>query len=80
MANSPKNDIEIAVIKTEINGIREQQKVHALSTEKRFDNIDEKLDLIMQTRSFGKGVIATVATMSSLVGAYISHLFTKGGS
>jgi hypothetical protein len=69
MEQSVENALEIAVIKEQIKGIREQQSTHAKDTRERFDYVDEKLEVLVATLNKGKGAYAVLFLVSGLIGA-----------
>lgn len=68
--------VDIAVLKVELNGLREQQKSHAVDTRDRFDTIEERFDsLIEQLETIsaafnkGKGIAAVILVLGGMLGA-----------
>ena len=74
--NEHENAIKIAVLNEQILGLREQQKAHSDTTNRRFDSIDAKLETLMATLNKGKGAYAVLFLLSGLIGA----AFFKGAS
>lgn len=71
MENHVENSIEIAVIKEQIRGIREQAASHAKDTRERFDSIDAKLETLVAAFNKGKGAYAALFLLSGMIGAVI---------
>jgi hypothetical protein len=71
MQDSITNTVEIAVVKEQIKGIREQQAAHAKDTRDRFDHIDAKLEVLVATLNKGKGAYAVLFLISGLIGAAV---------
>ena len=65
------NTIKIAVLEEQVGGLREQQKAHATATEKRFDAVDEKLEILVATLNKGKGAYGVLFLISGFIGAAI---------
>jgi hypothetical protein len=65
------NTIKIAVIEEQIVGLREQQKVHNESTQKRFDGIARKIDDLTAIMNRGKGAYAGSMAMAAAIGAIL---------
>jgi len=69
--DSHTNAIEIAVLKEQVGGLREQQKAHAAATEKRFDAVDGQLEILVATLNKGKGAYGVLFLVSGFIGAAI---------
>lgn len=64
-----KNTIEIAVVKEQISGLREQAKSHADNTKEQFDKLGEKVDDLIALMNKGKGAYAASLMFAGTVGA-----------
>lgn len=75
------NAIRIAVIDEQIAGLREQQKAHNESTQKRFDGMEKKIDELTTVINKGKGAYAASMIMAAAIGAvilaFISWIFSQ---
>lgn len=72
--------IDIAVLKEQIHGLREQQRAHSQKTDERFSGIDNKLEILINTMNRGKGIFAASLFLAGIVGGAIMniiHLFVK---
>lgn len=75
--------IDIAVLKEQISGLREQQKAHAQKTDERFSGIDTKLEILINTMNRGKGIFAASLFLAGIIGGAIMnviHFFMKAPS
>lgn len=66
-----QNAIEIAVIKEQISGLREQHRNHAETTKKQFDALGGKVDELLAAFNRGKGAYAASIALAGLIGAVI---------
>jgi hypothetical protein len=66
-----ENTVEIAVLKEQIKGIREQQSAHAKDTRERFDDMGHKLDELLAMLNKGKGAYAVLFMLSGVIGALV---------
>jgi hypothetical protein len=55
---TPNIEIEAAVLREKMEGLREQQKAHADTANKRMDSVEHKLELIFETLNKQKGAYA----------------------
>lgn len=71
MDDHMQNTVEIAVLKEQIKGIREQQAAHAKDTHERFDDMGHKLDELLAMLNKGKGAYAVLFLLSGALGAAV---------
>lgn len=76
MGDENQNAIEIAVLKEQILGIREQQRAHNSSTQERFDDMGRKLDALFAALNRGKGAYAASIIFAGAIGALLLSLIT----
>lgn len=69
--DTQENTVKIAILETKIEGVREQQKAHNESTQKRFDELNTKLDELTAIMNRGKGAFAASMAMAGAVGAVL---------
>jgi hypothetical protein len=69
-----EKDVEIAVLREQISGIREQQKAHAENTEKLFNKLFDEIDELKAAMNRGRGVFAASLTFAGLIGAAATAL------
>lgn len=65
------NRVEIAVLKEQISGLREQHRAHNESTQKRFDTLEEKVDSLVAVMNRGRGAYAASMVLAGVIGAVI---------
>lgn len=66
-----QNALKIAVIEEQIVGLREQQRLHNASTQKRFDGMERKLDELTAIMNRGKGAYAASMALAAAIGAIL---------
>ena len=66
-----ENALKIAVIEEQIVGLREQQRLHNASTQKRFDGMEKKLDELTAIMNRGKGAYAASMALAAGIGAIL---------
>lgn len=71
MEPETQHAVDIAVLKEQVNGLREQQKAHADATSKRFDALDESVGELIAAFNKGKGAYAVLFVLSGILGAAI---------
>ncbi len=71
-----ENTIRIAVVEEQIRGMREQQKSHNAMTQRRLDEIEQKMDALIAVMHRGRGAYAASLMMAGL----IAGLVTKFGA
>ena len=80
------SEVEVAVMKEQISGLREQHKAHQAATDINFEKLnvkvdifnketDQKLDAIFETLNRGKGVFTASLIFAGFMGAIISKIF-----
>lgn len=69
MTDERQNAIEIAVVKEQINGLREQARQHAATTKEQFDKLDGKVDELLAVMNRGKGAYAASLAIAGTIGA-----------
>lgn len=72
--NERGNTVRIAVVEEQIRFIREQQKHHNSSTQRRFDEIDAKMDELLAVINRGRGAYAASLVMAGVIGGFIIKL------
>ena len=65
------NAVKIAVLEEQIKGVREQQRAHNDSTQKRFDELNVKLDELTAIMNRGKGAYTASLVLAGAIGATI---------
>lgn len=65
---------DIKVVKSELDGVREQQKSHHTTTQASFKEIGSKLDDLTAVMNKGKGAFAVALMAAGTVGALISKI------
>lgn len=70
-----QNAVKIAVLEEQIRGVREQQKAHNDSTQRRFDELGEKLDDLTAIMNRGKGAYAASMIFAGAIGATVLAVF-----
>lgn len=63
------NEVKIAVLEEQIRGVRDQQKTHNETTQRRFDELDEKVDELVAALNRGKGAYAASLLLAGSLGA-----------
>lgn len=66
-----KNALKIAVIEEQILGLREQQRAHNLSTQRRLDSLEQKLDELTAIMNRGRGAFAASMALAAGIGAIV---------
>lgn len=75
MANEQQNAIDIAVLKEQIGGLREQSRVHNEVTQKRFNGLEVKIDELTAIMNRGKGAYAASMGLAAALGAALIEAF-----
>lgn len=65
------NALKIAVIEEQIIGLREQQRINNVATQKRFDAMEKKLDELTAIMNRGKGAYAASMALAAGIGAIL---------
>ncbi len=68
------NDVEIAILREQLQAIREQQKRDADQNEKLFNKMFIKIDVLEATMNRGKGVFAAALTFAGIGGGIVATL------
>lgn len=68
------SEVEIAILKEQLQAIREQQKRDAEQNKELFNKLFNKIDILEATLNRGKGVFAASLTFAGMVGAGIAAL------
>jgi len=71
MSDDQANALKIAVIEEQIYGLREQQRAHNESTQKRFDIFEGKMDGLITAMNRGKGAYAASMVFAGIIGAVV---------
>lgn len=66
-----QNAVRIAVIEEQIAGLRQQQRAHNESTQRRFDGMEMKLDELTAIMNRGKGAFAASMALAAAIGAIL---------
>src|SRR5690606_15348352 len=74
MGSLQGNTIRIAVVEEQIRGIREQQRSHNAVAQRRFDEIDRKLDELTEVMNRGRGAYAASLLLAGAIGAAVLKL------
>ncbi len=69
--NERGNTVRIAVVEEQIRGIREQQRAHYASAQRRFDEIDAKMDELLAVINRGRGAYAASLVVAGVLGGFI---------
>lgn len=72
--NERENTVRIAVVEEQVKGIREQQRAHNVSAQRRFDAIEEKMDALIAIINRGKGAYAASLLLAGLIGGVVLKL------
>jgi|GEM_PF-3431783 hypothetical protein len=75
-----ENTIRIAVVEEQIKGMREQQRSHNQSTQRRFDDIDSKMDELIAIINRGRGAYAASLVLAGLIGGFVIKLGSMLGN
>lgn len=70
-----QNALKIAVIEEQILGLREQQRAHNETTQKRLDRMEKKLDELTAIMNRGRGAYAASMALAGIIGAFLIQLF-----
>lgn len=65
------HSIRIAVIDEQIKGIREQQRSHNATTQRRFDEMESKIDALIAIINRGRGAYAASLVLAGLIGGFV---------
>ena len=68
------NDVEIAILREQLQAIREQQKRDAEQNKDLFNKLFNKIDILESTLNRGKGVFAAALTFAGIGGGVIATL------
>ena len=68
------NRVEIAVLKEQISGLREQHRAHSESTSRRFDGVEGKIDQLLEGFNKSKGIGIALVIASGIIGAGLSKI------
>lgn len=71
IASGHPHAVKIAVIEEKIYGLREQQRAHNESTQKRFDGMEKKIDELTAIMNRGRGAYAASMALAAGIGALI---------
>lgn len=71
------NETRIAVLESELKGLREQHKYHAESTNKKIDGLAEKVDGLCTVMNRGKGAFAVSMAIATLVGGTVISMIIR---
>lgn len=72
-----QNAIDIAVLREQIGGLREQSRMHNEVTQKRFNNLETKIDELMGIMNRGKGAYAASMGLAAALGAALIEGFSS---
>ena len=65
------NAVKIAVMEEQIRGVRDQQKAHNETTQKRFDELNTKVDELLAALNRGKGAYTASLLLAGAIGAIV---------
>lgn len=65
------NAIKIAVLQEQIVGLREQQKAHNDTTQRRFNSLEYKIDELTAIMNRGRGAYAASMALAAGIGAVL---------
>lgn len=68
------NEIEIAILKEQLQAIREQQKRDGEQNRELFNKLFTKIDILESTLNRGKGVFTAALTFAGIGGGVIATL------
>lgn len=77
MASEQQNAIDIAVLREQIGGLREQSRVHNETTQKRFNGLEIKIDELTAIMNRGRGAYAASMGLAAAVGAALIEGFSS---
>ena len=69
MTESESNDVKIAVIKTQLDGLREQQKAHARETKESIEKLSGDVGALVAVMNKGKGAFGFAMVLAGSLGA-----------
>ena len=69
-----ENAVRIAVIEEQIQGLRQQQKAHNDSAQRRFDSMERKIDELTAIMNRGKGAYAASMALAAAIGAILIEM------
>lgn len=75
MSTDQSNTIKIAVLETEMKGLREQQKSHAEETKVAIANVAKDVKDVMAIMNRGKGAYTASLVIAGGIGAFMLKLF-----
>lgn len=70
------NAIKIAVLQEQIVGLREQQKAHNDTTQRRFNGLENKIDELTAIMNRGRGAYAASMALAAGIGAVLIESIT----
>lgn len=83
--NELQNALKIAVIEEQIFGLREQQRAHNETTQRRLDSVEKKLDELTAIMNRGRGAFAASMALAAGIGAvmieginFVHSIFQRG--
>jgi len=65
------NAIKIAVVQEQILGLREQQRAHNDTAQRRFNGLESKIDELTAIMNRGRGAYAASMALSAGIGAVL---------
>lgn len=80
LAPEQQNALKIAVIEEQIVGLREQQRLYNVSTQKRFDAMETKLDELTAIMNRGRGAYAASMALAAGIGGILMELINVATS
>ncbi len=79
-ADELQNALKIAVIEEQILGLREQQRAHNATTQKRFDGMEKKIDDLTAIMNRGRGAYAASMALAAGIGAMLIEMINLASS
>lgn len=74
-----QNAIDIARLQERMDGIREQQRVHNETTQKRFNDIQEQLTEVLAAMNRGRGAYTASLLLAGALGSALLAAIKWGG-
>ncbi len=72
MPNTPEGQVRIAVLESELRGLREQQREHAKETKDSIANLTRKVEELTEIMNKGKGAFSFAMLVAALIGSFIT--------
>lgn len=66
-----ENRLRIAVLQEQMGGLREQQRAHYDTTQRRFNALEDKIDELTAVLNRGRGAYAASMALAAGIGAFL---------